>query len=599
MRRGLAQSVANRKVTLLKHKGKLYCIDSTCYHTGGPLGVGEIEEMAGKTCIKCPWHSYLVTLDEGGKLYESLVMGPDKKLVSGGLKMKTQAQRVHAVERRADGVYIRLHTEGMWDSDQYCTTAMKTPSETLSLAAGSSGPVPGSGSSSLHSSLPSVTGKKVVAQGASAPTGQMAKGPFKTGFDRPQRSGHVLNAPKPQGQGQVAPALSASPLALSPASQPLPPLPLSGDSAAVVGAGASVKGASGVAGSGAGAGAGAGTGGTACRRLLAAGPAAAPDWREARVVTNHVDGSAGSRLGLRLGGDADPAASRQAHAAWLASLGRGRSLGVQGASSAELLRAVVHVELAVTDAAGALVARSFTPLVSPLRLAAELAEAEQQPELKPAAQDLPVLELGLRVNAQGQLTPLLARAVPGATVLVSPAVVAPDALCGAVAAPDIPNMADVDELFLLGGGSGGAPLLQVLQAAKGRAAPPAAARWKVKLVLYNTDPARAMLLDVAHAHAAHYSNTELVAAFAQQAPLAAAAGSSSSSSNNNCGSNNKTTTVFGVSFLDVAFLKTVGVKPGGARQLFVLCGSPAFMQQLPALLEDALQVPPSSIALFL
>jgi nitrite reductase/ring-hydroxylating ferredoxin subunit len=209
-------------VTLLKHKGKLYCIDSTCYHTGGPLGVGEIEEVAGKTCIKCPWHSYQVTLDEGGKLYESLVMGPDKKLVSGGWKMKTQAQRVHAVERRADGVYIRLHTEGKWDSDLYCTTAMKTPSETLSSSVDSSGP--GSGSSSLHSSLSSVTGMKVSQKGASA-LGQTNETPFKASFDRPQRSGHVLNPV--QQQAHASSALStSSPTSQPLASQPLPSQPL-------------------------------------------------------------------------------------------------------------------------------------------------------------------------------------------------------------------------------------------------------------------------------------------------------------------------------------------------------------------------------------
>lgn len=34
-----------RYVTVVEHAAQLYCIDSTCYHAGGPLGVGDIEEV--------------------------------------------------------------------------------------------------------------------------------------------------------------------------------------------------------------------------------------------------------------------------------------------------------------------------------------------------------------------------------------------------------------------------------------------------------------------------------------------------------------------------------------------------------------------------
>jgi nitrite reductase/ring-hydroxylating ferredoxin subunit len=51
-------------------------IDSRCYHHGGPLEDGDIEEMGGRNCISCPWHTYRITVDgarSGECLYESIV----------------------------------------------------------------------------------------------------------------------------------------------------------------------------------------------------------------------------------------------------------------------------------------------------------------------------------------------------------------------------------------------------------------------------------------------------------------------------------------------------------------------------------------------
>lgn len=56
------QEVLGRSVTLLRHGGKVYCVDSLCSHMGGPLGqTGDIEDMQdGSACIKCPWHNFRV-----------------------------------------------------------------------------------------------------------------------------------------------------------------------------------------------------------------------------------------------------------------------------------------------------------------------------------------------------------------------------------------------------------------------------------------------------------------------------------------------------------------------------------------------------------
>ena len=78
--------------------------DSVCYHGGGPLAMGDIEEIPGdggdgggggggggggngsRTCVKCPWHSYLIDLETGKKWYKSLEPGPNGKLVPAGWK---------------------------------------------------------------------------------------------------------------------------------------------------------------------------------------------------------------------------------------------------------------------------------------------------------------------------------------------------------------------------------------------------------------------------------------------------------------------------------------------------------------------------------
>ena len=55
------QEIHGRSITFLCHDGKVHALDSNCYHMGGPLGEGDIEELAsGHLCIVCPWHKYRV-----------------------------------------------------------------------------------------------------------------------------------------------------------------------------------------------------------------------------------------------------------------------------------------------------------------------------------------------------------------------------------------------------------------------------------------------------------------------------------------------------------------------------------------------------------
>jgi nitrite reductase/ring-hydroxylating ferredoxin subunit len=113
-------NIQGRPITVLRHKGKLFCIDSMCYHGGGPLGLGDIEDIDGKACLNCSWHHYKITIDGGEKLYQSTEFDKEtKKLVPAGWKSVGQKQRVHLVEERDGGISVHLLLDGNIESDKY------------------------------------------------------------------------------------------------------------------------------------------------------------------------------------------------------------------------------------------------------------------------------------------------------------------------------------------------------------------------------------------------------------------------------------------------------------------------------------------------
>lgn len=113
--------LGDRHVSLINHRGEVYCLDSLCYHAGGPLGIGDIEDVGGRACLSCPWHLYKVTLESGEKLYGSTRLDEATgKLVPDGVKSAGVRQRTHEVEKRADGWYVRLRLDGSHvESDKY------------------------------------------------------------------------------------------------------------------------------------------------------------------------------------------------------------------------------------------------------------------------------------------------------------------------------------------------------------------------------------------------------------------------------------------------------------------------------------------------
>ncbi|XP_033126205.1 uncharacterized protein HI_0077-like [Anneissia japonica] len=70
----LKQKICNRfstedgedvMVVFHKEKNKFYAMDATCPHEGGPLDLGDIEDVDGHPCIVCPWHDFDFRLDNG------------------------------------------------------------------------------------------------------------------------------------------------------------------------------------------------------------------------------------------------------------------------------------------------------------------------------------------------------------------------------------------------------------------------------------------------------------------------------------------------------------------------------------------------------
>lgn len=112
--------VDGRFISIIRHEEKLYCLDSTCFHAGGPLALGEIEDIEGTPCLRCPWHFYVVTLEGGDKLYQQADPGADGKLHAGSWRSVGQRQRTHDIEARSDGgIWVRLRLDGKMASDEY------------------------------------------------------------------------------------------------------------------------------------------------------------------------------------------------------------------------------------------------------------------------------------------------------------------------------------------------------------------------------------------------------------------------------------------------------------------------------------------------
>ncbi|XP_002740651.1 Rieske domain-containing protein-like [Saccoglossus kowalevskii] len=55
-----------QKIALFRYSHRVYAINEQCPHAGGPLHIGDIEELPGNSlCLRCPWHSWKFDLETG------------------------------------------------------------------------------------------------------------------------------------------------------------------------------------------------------------------------------------------------------------------------------------------------------------------------------------------------------------------------------------------------------------------------------------------------------------------------------------------------------------------------------------------------------
>jgi nitrite reductase/ring-hydroxylating ferredoxin subunit len=97
----------------------LYALDAFCYHAGGPLNEGDIEDIAvsgtTKKVVVCPWHHYRISLTDGQCFYQNL----KREWSSKGVKQRSHSAWVDAATQR---VWVSLSqtdstADGGYDSD--------------------------------------------------------------------------------------------------------------------------------------------------------------------------------------------------------------------------------------------------------------------------------------------------------------------------------------------------------------------------------------------------------------------------------------------------------------------------------------------------
>ena len=84
--------------------GGLACVDSICYHAGGNLGLGDLEDDV----LICPQHRFRVCLRTGDA-------------VEGGDAHARARQRLHVAYEREGSLRVRLGTNGDAASDRFAS----------------------------------------------------------------------------------------------------------------------------------------------------------------------------------------------------------------------------------------------------------------------------------------------------------------------------------------------------------------------------------------------------------------------------------------------------------------------------------------------
>nr|XP_022312854.1 Rieske domain-containing protein-like [Crassostrea virginica] len=112
--------IHTRDIVVIRRGGLFFALDSFCYHAGGPLYMGDIEDFNGLSCLVCPWHHYKVHIDTGNMVYQSI--DPHNLNKPAVWRNSGQKQRVHHMTIRDDSLFVTFSDcTGDLQSDQYNT----------------------------------------------------------------------------------------------------------------------------------------------------------------------------------------------------------------------------------------------------------------------------------------------------------------------------------------------------------------------------------------------------------------------------------------------------------------------------------------------
>eukprot|EP01118_Nematostelium_gracile_P009257 TRINITY_DN3108_c0_g1_i1.p1 TRINITY_DN3108_c0_g1~~TRINITY_DN3108_c0_g1_i1.p1 ORF type:complete len:153 (-),score=20.72 TRINITY_DN3108_c0_g1_i1:62-478(-) len=108
--------IKGRDVTVFLKDDKLYALDSVCYHAGGSLDQGDIEDYFGNLVIICPWHRFKIGLENGEGYFQNM---------QGTVCSKGKKQRSHRVKEENGEIFVALdQNEEELPSDQYAFMGM-------------------------------------------------------------------------------------------------------------------------------------------------------------------------------------------------------------------------------------------------------------------------------------------------------------------------------------------------------------------------------------------------------------------------------------------------------------------------------------------
>ena len=112
----------------IEEEEKFYAMDCSCPHEGGPLDVGDIEDLDGALSVICPWHSYDFDLRTGESSTGLKTSVYEIKVVGGAVYI--QCDHKLSTSKQNDQI-----SNGNNTNSQVSSTCVDAPSENKSVSA--------------------------------------------------------------------------------------------------------------------------------------------------------------------------------------------------------------------------------------------------------------------------------------------------------------------------------------------------------------------------------------------------------------------------------------------------------------------------------